>query len=83
VQVAGSGEPLVLIHGLATTRRIWQAVTPALARRHRVATLDVPGFGESATWTPRVRSRARHAAAKAPRRLRARRPPAAGRSRAR
>jgi pimeloyl-ACP methyl ester carboxylesterase len=48
----GSGEPLVLIHGLATTRAIWNAVTPALARSRRVVTLDVPGFGESAPAGP-------------------------------
>ncbi len=47
VQQTGSGEPLVLIHGLATTGAIWSSVTPALARRRQVVTLDVPGFGES------------------------------------
>ena len=46
-QDGGSGEPLVLVHGLATTRAIWNAVTPALALSHRVLTLDVPGFGQS------------------------------------
>jgi pimeloyl-ACP methyl ester carboxylesterase len=48
VEDAGSGEPLVLIHGLATTREIWSAVGPQLSRSRRVVTLDVPGFGESA-----------------------------------
>ena len=47
VDERGQGDPLVLIHGLATTRWIWELVTPALARRRRVITLDVPGFGES------------------------------------
>lgn len=47
VEQSGEGEPLVLIHGLATTRAIWMLVTPALSRRRRVVTLDVPGFGES------------------------------------
>jgi pimeloyl-ACP methyl ester carboxylesterase len=47
VEEFGSGEPLVLIHGLATTQGIWHSVTPALARERRVVTLDVPGFGDS------------------------------------
>lgn len=44
----GHGEPIVLIHGLATTRQVWDPVTPEPARARRVVTLDVPGFGESA-----------------------------------
>jgi pimeloyl-ACP methyl ester carboxylesterase len=31
VDISGSGEPLVLIHGLATTRSIWRHVAPRLA----------------------------------------------------
>ena len=41
----GRGEPLVLVHGLATTRVIWRRVLPYLA--YRVTAIDVPGFGES------------------------------------
>lgn len=52
VQVTGAGEPLVLIHGLATSARIWGAVTPALARTRQVVTLDLPGFGASAPAGP-------------------------------
>ena len=52
VDETGRGEPLVLIHGLATTREIWGAVVPALARERRVVTLDVPGFGASAPAGP-------------------------------
>jgi pimeloyl-ACP methyl ester carboxylesterase len=44
----GEGEPLLLIHGLATTRAIWHLVAPQLAHGRRVVTVDVPGFGESA-----------------------------------
>ena len=47
LEESGSGEPLVLIHGLATTRAIWSLVTPELARHRRVVSVDVPGFGES------------------------------------
>ncbi len=43
----GSGEPLVLVHGLGTTRAIWHRVVPNLARERRVVLVDVPGFGES------------------------------------
>jgi pimeloyl-ACP methyl ester carboxylesterase len=45
VDVAGRGETLVLVHGLATTRAIWRHAAPRLARTRRVVTLDVPGFG--------------------------------------
>ncbi|HEX4108618.1 MAG TPA: alpha/beta fold hydrolase [Solirubrobacteraceae bacterium] len=47
LETTGSGEPLVLIHGLATTRGIWSAVVPRLRRHRRVTALDVPGFGQS------------------------------------
>jgi len=45
VDLQGDGDPLVLIHGLATTRAIWRHVAPRLAQRRQVVTLDVPGFG--------------------------------------
>jgi pimeloyl-ACP methyl ester carboxylesterase len=45
LDVAGRGHPLVLLHGLATTRGIWVGVVPRLARTRRVVTLDIPGFG--------------------------------------
>ena len=43
----GGGEPLVLLHGVATSRLIWRRVIEPLARRRRVIAVDVPGFGES------------------------------------
>jgi pimeloyl-ACP methyl ester carboxylesterase len=49
----GSGEPLVLIHGLGTNRWIWTEATARLARERRVVTLDLPGFGESEPLGPR------------------------------
>lgn len=45
IDVRGRGEPLVLLHGLATTRAIWHRAAPQLARTRTVVTLDVPGFG--------------------------------------
>jgi pimeloyl-ACP methyl ester carboxylesterase len=43
----GSGEPLVLLHGVATSRMIWRRVSAPLARNRRVIAVDVPGFGDS------------------------------------
>jgi len=44
----GDGDPLVLLHGVATSRLIWRHVTgPLAAAGRRVVTVDVPGFGES------------------------------------
>ena len=47
VEQTGRGAPLVLVHGLATTRDIWNPVVGRLSRRRRVVTLDLPGFGQS------------------------------------
>ncbi|MFF0455751.1 alpha/beta fold hydrolase [Nocardia africana] len=44
---AGSGPPLVLLHGWPHTRRIWHRVAPTLARSHRVIAPDLRGLGES------------------------------------
>lgn len=37
----------MLVHGLATTRRIWGRVVPLLQAERRVVAIDVPGFGAS------------------------------------
>ena len=47
MDVQGDGPPLVLVHGVATSRSIWRHVVPGLAERHLVATPDMPGFGQS------------------------------------
>ncbi len=44
---AGSGEPLVLVHGLGGSRRIWAPVLDRLAADRDVIAVDLPGFGES------------------------------------
>jgi pimeloyl-ACP methyl ester carboxylesterase len=43
----GSGETLVLLHGLGSYRGAWDAVVPALAAEFDVVAVDLPGFGES------------------------------------
>jgi pimeloyl-ACP methyl ester carboxylesterase len=48
----GEGEPLVLLHGVATSRLIWSRVAEPLARGRRVIAVDLPGFGESAPAGP-------------------------------
>lgn len=46
--VTGSGAPLILVHGLASSRRCWDLVTDDLARDFTVYAVDLPGHGESA-----------------------------------
>ena len=45
--VTGDGPPLVLLHGLGTSRKTWDDVLPALAKAHRVYRIDLKGFGAS------------------------------------
>lgn len=44
----GEGPPLVLLHGRGHAAITWFPLLPALARRHRVLAVDLPGFGRSA-----------------------------------
>lgn len=44
-EVAGEGEPVVLVHGLSGSARWWARNVAALAERHRVYLVDLPGFG--------------------------------------
>ncbi len=44
-EVAGEGEPLVMVHGLSESTRVWYKNLPALVQRYRVYLVDLPGFG--------------------------------------
>jgi len=44
---AGSGPPLLAIHGLGATKGSFLPTVAALAERYRVIALDLPGFGDS------------------------------------
>ena len=44
---AGSGEPVLLVHGWPASSHLWRDVIPPIARTHRVVAIDLPGFGRS------------------------------------
>jgi pimeloyl-ACP methyl ester carboxylesterase len=44
-KVAGTGEPVVLVHGLSGSTEWWRRNVEPLARRYRVYLVDLPGFG--------------------------------------
>jgi len=45
--VGGTGEPLVLVHGLGSRALDFALLMPGLAREHRVYALDLLGYGDS------------------------------------
>lgn len=47
---AGRGPTVLLLHGFLHSSWTWRHVVPALARRHRVLAVDLPGWG----WSDRV-----------------------------
>ncbi|MET0447037.1 MAG: alpha/beta hydrolase [Aeromicrobium sp.] len=46
----GSGEPLVLIHGIGHRRQAWDPVVQRLAQSYDVIAVDLAGFGESPAY---------------------------------
>ncbi|MFF1796196.1 alpha/beta fold hydrolase [Kitasatospora sp. NPDC086009] len=53
-QRLGSGSPLLLLHGVGHHWQAWEPVLPALAERHEVIAVDLPGFGASPALPPGV-----------------------------
>src|SRR3712207_388884 len=48
-RIAGSGPPVVLVHGMVNSSRHWERVAMALAHRYTVIAPDLIGHGDSAT----------------------------------
>jgi pimeloyl-ACP methyl ester carboxylesterase len=51
----GTGPPLLLLHGVATDRREFSRVLPALTPRYDVLAVDLPGHGASPSLPPGTR----------------------------
>ncbi|MEO0380710.1 MAG: alpha/beta hydrolase [Pseudomonadota bacterium] len=45
--IAGSGPPVLLLHGFPQTRAMWNAIAPTLSRDFTVITADLRGYGNS------------------------------------
>src|SRR3546814_13676834 len=43
----GSGEPLVMVHGIGADKDNWAQIAPFLRGTGRLIALDLPGFGDS------------------------------------
>jgi haloacetate dehalogenase len=52
LRMAGSGPPLLLLHGFPQTHLMWRLVAPALARTFTVVCADLPGYGKSGAPPP-------------------------------
>jgi len=50
----GSGEPVVLIHGIGHRRQAWAPIFDQLAERYDVIAVDLAGFGESPRYAKGV-----------------------------
>src|SRR5712691_9835963 len=46
-RTAGTGSPLVLLHGYGVSGYMWQRVLPSLVHQHQVFLVDLPGHGQS------------------------------------
>ena len=47
----GSGKTILLLHGFCETQQIWEKIIPLLSENHKVISLDLPGFGNSESFT--------------------------------
>ena len=50
---AGSGPPVLLVHGIGCNWTHWAANLDALTEHHRVIAVDMPGFGASEALSPK------------------------------
>jgi pimeloyl-ACP methyl ester carboxylesterase len=50
--IEGHGPPLVLLHGLGSSRSVWRPVVPVLAQAFTVIAVDLPGHGDSPPLPP-------------------------------
>src|SRR5689334_21239876 len=48
-KVAGSGPPLLLLHGFPETHLMWRDIAPILAQQFTVICADLRGYGQSGT----------------------------------
>ncbi|MEV6841202.1 alpha/beta fold hydrolase [Streptomyces sp. NPDC051133] len=48
----GTGESVVLLHGLGSHRLVWEPVVPLLTEDREIIAMDLPGFGESPDLNP-------------------------------
>ena len=47
-EITGSGEPLVLLHGMGSSSNSWKIIRPTLQEKFQVITFDLPGHGNTA-----------------------------------
>ena len=47
--IAGSGPPLLLLHGYPQHRGMWRHIAPGLSERYTVVAADLRGYGQSGT----------------------------------
>ena len=50
--IAGSGPPLLLLHGYPENHLMWRHVAPVLAEDHTVVLADLRGYGDSGKPAP-------------------------------
>jgi len=46
-EVTGSGQPVILVHGITESSRTWDPIVDRLSSNHEVITLDLRGHGDS------------------------------------
>jgi len=62
VEQAGAGRDLVLLHSLLSDRSAFDRVVPALAAKHRVLLINLPGYGASTAFGASIEEYADHVA---------------------